>query len=103
MLKGTTRIELTDVHTGEKQVVEDHNMVTNALSMLYQPKLGHLTQESTLRGFTPAYSAMMGGLLLFDDTIPEDPNQIFAPAGLNVTGCARYNEVNTSTGKVLGS
>ena len=30
-LKGTTRIELTDVNTGEVEVFENHNMVTNAL------------------------------------------------------------------------
>ena len=26
-LKGTTKIELTNVHTGQKEVVEHHNMV----------------------------------------------------------------------------
>lgn len=103
MLKGTTKIELTNVKTGEKQTVEKHNMVTNALSLLYQPKLGHLTQESTLRGFSPCYSVMMGGLLLFDGSISEDADQIYAPAGVDVTGCARYNQVNTGTGLTQGS
>ena len=28
-LMGTTKIELTDVKTGEKEVYENHNMVTN--------------------------------------------------------------------------
>ena len=37
MLKGTTRIELTNVHTGEKEIIEQHNMVTNALQELFSP------------------------------------------------------------------
>lgn len=31
MLKGTTRIELTDVNTGEVETYQNSNMVTNAL------------------------------------------------------------------------
>ena len=31
MLKGKTKIELTDVHTGEVEVIEEENMVSNAL------------------------------------------------------------------------
>ena len=49
MLKGTTIIEMTDVHTGKKEVVEKHNMITNAVSNLFQPSLGHLTSGGTLR------------------------------------------------------
>ena len=30
-LMGTTKIELTDVKTGEKEVYENHNMVTNVV------------------------------------------------------------------------
>lgn len=37
MLKGTTKIELTDVKTGEKEVYENHNMVTNALKDIFKP------------------------------------------------------------------
>ena len=103
MLKGTTTIELTDVHTGKKQTFTDHNMITNALHNLYQPTFGHLSSESALRGYIPAYATLLGGLLLFDSPIPEDANKVYAPAGATLTGCARYNTVNTSTGLVLGS
>ena len=34
MLKGHTKIELTNVHTGEKEVVEKHNLITSHLSIL---------------------------------------------------------------------
>jgi hypothetical protein len=103
MLKGTTTIELTDVHTGEKQVITEKNMITNAIHNLFQPTFGHLSTESTLRGYIPAYATLLGGLLLFDTPIGEDANQLYAPAGATLTGCARYNTVNTSTGVVLGS
>ena len=103
MLKGTTTIELTDIHTGEKQVIKESNMITNALHNLFQPTFGHLSSESTLRGYIPAYTSLLGGILLFDSHIDEDVNQLYAPAGATLTGCARYNTVNTSTGVILGS
>ena len=103
MLKGTTTIELTDIHTGEKQVITEKNMITNAIHNLFQPTFGHLSTESTLRGYIPAYASLLGGILLFDTPIGEDVNQIYAPAGATLTGCARYNTVNTSTGVILGS
>ena len=34
-LKGKTVIELKDVHTGEVEVVEEENMVTNAVAQLF--------------------------------------------------------------------
>ena len=103
MLKGTTTIELTDVNTGEKQVITEKNMITNAIHNLFQPTFGHLSTESTLRGYIPAYASLLGGIFLFDSHINEDVNQIYAPAGAKLTGCARYNTVNTSTGVVFGS
>lgn len=103
MLKGTTTIELTDILSGKKQVIKKHNMITNALGRLYQPTLGHLTNESTLRSYVPAHTTLLGGLLLFDAAIPANAEQIYAPAGPALTGCARYNTVNTGTGLVLGS
>lgn len=103
MLKGTTTIELTDVKTGEKQVITEKNMITNALHNLFQPTFGHLSTESTLRGYIPAYATLLGGIFLFDTPIREDANQLYAPAGATLTGCARYNTVNTSTGVILGS
>lgn len=43
-LMGTTKIELTDVNTGEKEVFENHNMVTNALTDIFKP-LGLFLRE----------------------------------------------------------
>lgn len=103
MLKGKTIIELTDVNTGEKEIHEDENMVTNAMSNIFQSTFGHLTTEATLRGYIPAYATLMGGLLMFDQPIEENPNILYAPAGVLQTACGRYNTTNTSTGTHLGT
>ena len=34
-LKGKTTFELTDVNTGEVEIIEDNNMVTNGLTRFY--------------------------------------------------------------------
>lgn len=101
MLKGTTKIELTDVNTGETQVIEKHNLVTDAISHLFQPVLGHATDGTTLRNL--GITTLMGGLLLFNNTIQEAADQIFAPAGVDVTGHGIQGMQNTSTGVRLGS
>ena len=41
MLKGKTKIELKDVRTGNVDVVEKDNMVTNALQYIFNP-LGYI-------------------------------------------------------------
>ena len=59
MLKGTTRIELTDVHSGEKQIIEKHNMVTNALQELFSP-VGMCKTASTSQTAIKHPTAMNG-------------------------------------------
>jgi hypothetical protein len=103
-LKGHTRIELTNVETGEVEVHEDNNMVTNALSKLLgnygcfcnNPLSGIVndTPASTVRKLT-------GGLMLFDKEIEGNPEIINAPAGTSVVGCGSliaYNGTNTMAG-----
>ena len=103
MLKGTTKIELTDVVTGKKQVFEKHNMITHAVSNIFQPTLGHLTSEEILRGYIPAYKGLMGGLLLFESAIPENVNTLYPPAGNKLIGCGRFETTNTSANTIFGS
>lgn len=102
MLKGKMTIELTDVNTGKKDVIEEENMVTNALAEIFSP-LGHLMNaDSIYNQFNSYYSKLLGGLLLFDNNIEEDPNQLYAPANANLVGCAVYNTQNNTTGKMRG-
>lgn len=101
MLKGTTKIELTDVVSGKKQVIEKHNMVTNAVYNLFQPTFGHLTSESLIRDILPAHSTLFGGLLLFDKSITEDVNTLYAPKDVSCVGCARFG-TTSPTGLYMG-
>lgn len=103
MLKGTTKIELTDVNTGETQVIEKHNTVTGALQEMFDTTLFHLTDPSKLVATLPAYTSILGGLLLFDSRIEGDPLPLFAPEDVKLVGCARYNAANLSGSTYLGS
>lgn len=71
MLKGTMKIEMTDVNTGQTETVLEQNMVTNALSNIFKP-LGLVKDPGRMYdGFAPYYQKLLGGLLLFDNTIEE--------------------------------
>jgi hypothetical protein len=62
-IKGTTKIELTNVNTGEVEVYENHNMVTDALSDIFRP-LGLSKRPSRFfSDFTPYYHT---GLYSYD-------------------------------------
>lgn len=104
-LKGHTRIELTNVETGEVEVHEDNNMITNALSKLLGnygifcnnplgEALGGLNLSDTIMRLT-------GGLMLFDTAIEENPEIINAPVGVSVVGCGSaeaYSGANIMAG-----
>ena len=104
MLKGKTIIELKNIKTGEVERYEDHNMVTNALQHIFEP-LGHYKKPDKL--FTnsdviPYYEKLLGGLLLFDGAIPENAEQIFAPASVRLTGCGVYGLQNDTVCEMRG-
>ena len=102
MLKGTTKIELTDVNTGAKETVAEENMVTGALEEIFRP-IGHLKTPATMyQSLAPYYQTLLGGLLLFDGNIEESEDTYFAPADVNMIGCAAYNVQNNTTGTARG-
>lgn len=103
MLKGTTKFELKDINTGETQVFEKHNDFTGALQELFNPVLGHLTNNTTLTNTLPAFSSLLGGLLLFDGRIEGDPLPLYAPDSVKLVGCARYNTSLTNGSIYFGS
>lgn len=81
---GHTTIELTNVHTGEKKIVEDDNTVTNFIDHLLNSAwpTTHPFGVRT-RGLFPWFMSanardrildLTQGLMLFDKTIPEDNN-----------------------------
>ena len=113
-LKGHTKIELTNVNTGEVETYEDDNMVTNALEDLFHP-LGFFGNESIISGdrLLPnndnsvtnsdhLLHNLTGGLLLFDKSLEEDPELTTLPGGVSMTGHACYRKY-TGTDKTFGS
>ncbi len=104
MIKGKTKIELTNVHTGELEVIEEENMVTNALQYIFNP-LGYIKAGATMYGstFVNYYATLTGGLLLLDKTVTEDADNIFLDTSVGVTGCAVFDKQNTSDQTLRGS
>ena len=82
-LHGHTRIELTDVHTGAVEVVESDNLITNAVSDIFNGYGGSLNKAMLLwrgdQGYTNAPKDLVtmfyGGLLLYDTPLGSDPAQ----------------------------
>lgn len=107
-LHGHTKIELTDLHTGRTRVVEQDNLVTNAMQEILTPfgmyTLGaNLLDDNTKENFVDLISQFYGGLLLFDRKIGGDADTLFAPAEARITGCAGYNGANNGQNPVQGS
>jgi len=49
------------------------------------------------------YATLTGGLLLLDKTLTEDADNIFWDTSVGVTGCAVYNQQNTSNQTLRGN
>lgn len=107
-MKGHTKIELTDVNTGEVEVIEDDNMLTNALSIILKPRVGITPRiisgdasSSSLFGYNWHFAILhFGGLLLFDKPLEENPDNIVPPDGVVMTACAACNYAGTATPEV---
>ncbi len=101
-LTGTTRIELTDVRTGAKEVYEKHNLVTNALRDIFRP-LGLLNRPNRyFNEFMPYYATLLGGILCFDTPIEENPDSYYPPADAALVGCAAYGVQNNTKNTFRG-
>lgn len=104
MLEGRTIIELTDVNTGEKEVHEDKNMITNAMNEIFGTLPSYINySDGYFTNGTNWITELFGGILLFDKALPEDANQLIAPAGTQLIGCGAYNNQNNTKGKCRGN
>lgn len=108
MLKGNTKIELTNIHTGKKEVVEKHNLITNHLknTLEWLHAWGFTTDESSKlqsRQF-PVYDKCMGGIILFGNTLTDNANNVMLPMAEedDVVGYAS-NDVNTTENQKRGN
>ena len=118
MLKGKSKIQLFDAATGEKLLEQsDENLVTNALDVLLNSKdtMGLLRwwRETGSSGglipyvtehivTTPAYAMMplakraLGGVILWDNNITEDPSITVPPSGVYEVGHAGAEYMGTN-------
>lgn len=116
-LKGTAYIELIDEKTGEVESIKEDNMLTNALNYLFNETAFNRAAHKTIYTgsntynydryswdidfFTPLPENTIGGILLFSDNIPEDPEQVYAPGDAHCIGYGStdsYGGTNTFRG-----
>ena len=105
MLKGTTRIELTNVNTGEVEVIVKHNLVTNAIPDLLQLNPdGYLFDGSykLSNDLLPICPNAIGGILLYGEPLEENPAKYYAPESNPLIGYSS-NNVNESADPMRGS
>lgn len=104
-LKGTTRIELTDVKTGQKEVIEKHNLVTNAIPDLLTLNPGGYLWASNF-GFAenmlPICPNAIGGILLYENPLEENPDKYYAPSSNPLIGYSS-NDVSPADDTKRGS
>lgn len=103
MLHGHTKIELKNEKTGEIQVVEKDNMITNALTkQLEMTPLLSISNINTL--YAPLHDKGMGGILLFENALEENANNFRFTAQHDnpLTGYAG-NNVTSGTDNKQGS
>ena len=105
MLKGHSRIELTDVKTREKEVHDDDNMITNALNnMLNSFGLWNATLSDNAFSTSAAlWQNLLGGILLFDGEITEDAANTMPPSSVSMIGNGARDVSNSGVVTELGS
>lgn len=112
MIKGHTKIELTNVKTGEVQVVEDDNIVTNA-PMIYEnaSKIRGYNEYAAAKSFAGDVilkkdagnkqvllaDAYFGGILLFADPIDENANYPYVNSTNEMVGNGSVYDAMTET------
>lgn len=93
MIKGHTKIILTNVETGEEEVHEDDNLVTNAIDKIINIEMS--MNHSPNSNLLPIATKALGGIMLFDDTLTESVDNIHFPTEAHLVGYANTS-VNTS-------
>ncbi len=110
-LKGNMVIELTDTDTGEVEVVEEQNMVTNAVNNLlgvnpmgiFYMAAGQYESGLIWNSYLlPICPNMIGGILLFPKALTEDANNLY-PSSSNLPVAYASNDVNATANVQRGS
>ena len=100
MIHGHAKIELTNVKTGEKKVIEHDNMLTNYYRDLFTPR-GIVGRNILHTGVAWDKQQMFGGILLFENQLDNDADNYKFPhsnkmiaRGSNIA----YSGVDTTMG-----
>ena len=93
MMKGHTTIILTNVETGEQEIHEDDNLVTDALDKIINIAMG--MNRAPNSDILPIATNALGGLMLFDGAIEESEDNIHFPADVHLVAYAAQ-DTNTS-------
>ena len=92
-MKGKTKIILTNVETGEQEIHEDENLVTHAIDKIINLAMAMNQQPNSY--LLPIATKLLGGIMLFDDTLTEDADNIHFPTSqAHLVG---YADQNTNT------
>lgn len=111
-IHGHTKIELTNQTTGEVETIEKDNIVTNAVSQIFNAFNGMaLLREANANGEQGGTSekgwelleSLYGGILLYDTALGSDPDTLFAPPEANLVGSGVPKVLNNGAGLQRGS
>ena len=104
-INGKTTFELTDVNTGEVEVIKDSNMITNGLQEFLRT-YGYfgcdILNTDTMRN-NSLWVNLLGGLFLFDSRLEENVENTFMPAGVKMIGNGSKDLSNSGKVTELGS
>ena len=104
-IKGKTTFELMDVNTGEVEVIEDSNMITNGLQdfLATYGYFGCDVLSNDKMGDSSLWVNALGGLFLFDSRLEENVENTFMPAGVKMIGNGSKDMSNSGDVTELGS
>ena len=97
-IKGKSVIELYNPNTRIKQRYEDENIVTNVFKHLFGQNYFAQANTTFMDKFLPLYKNGIGGIILFDSQIEENPDIVIAP---NTVGCTGYASTSAYSGSDL--
>lgn len=106
-MHGHTKIELTDIRTGEKQVIEHDNDFQSGVLSKYMASLGYFNNNpydnDTWMG-GDIWRNLVGGIYLFRDTIDNSGGEVaFMPSGNLMVANGSAGTTNSGNPAELGS
>lgn len=106
-LHGHTKIELTDVVTGEKKVIEHDNNFQAGVLASYMRSLGAFNNnpyDNDTWNSQAKWRNLVGGILLFRDAIDDSDGEVeYMPDGNQMTANGAYGVVNSGQPVEMGS